>query len=472
MMLKRKKRDKVAQVTDNDEIAQFKQELDALKTVFLAKWPFLYSILRRCRIIADTNIPTAGVNIKNEMRVNPMFMRQLDTKAKVFVYAHETLHIGFSHPDRGDTKDGNVFNIAADSVVNTILREYELEDVSFPFEIVTAEKVSSLISKKEEDVSRMSAEEQYYWLMKCGSTLQSNVMRDITSCGERKDNGSKEEDSDTSEDKEEVTSGSNKRADSGSDEEDLNGSGQGSAESGEQVIQEGDPEAYSSDKTPEETEEYWRNVFIQALVQAKMAGKLPLGVERILEDFLKSKVDWKSLIKKQILDGLGRSVVSSWKRPSRKHPMVPGIKHLTKPNVWFLVDTSGSISNEELQQFFGEMYSVLRNQGKGIIIPWDAGAYDKIELTSAKDLAYRIRDGSIKGGGGTVIGPALAEVIKSGKRGDVVVVLTDGDIFDIGNEDTQALLQKVGFNSSSAVFGTTHTDVSLPIRWRKVKIEV
>jgi predicted metal-dependent peptidase len=421
-------------------------ELKNINTALMARWPFLQSLLRRCRIVADTNVETACVNAKGEMRVNPEFLKGLNTKAKVLVYLHEALHIALLHPVRINGKDGEIYDIAADSVVNTILAEHDFSFASLPFKVITANDVAQMINKEPKEVVKMSAEEQYYWLMKCEERPQfENIMKDLSS------------------------GASGQGGESSSDGENEEHGGEGAQEF---VLQEGDAQAYSADKTPQEHEQYWRESITQSLVQAKLAGKLPSGVERIVEGFLKPKVDWKSLIKKHLLNGIGANVILCWKRPSRRHPLIPGVKRLTRPKAWFAVDTSGSISNDELQQFFGEMNAVMRNQGQGIIIPWDAQVYDSIDLKSSKDLARRIGDGSIKGGGGTVIAPALEKVINEMRQGDIVIITTDGYIHDIAEENTQPLLSAIGKKSSTAVFATTGATPILPQGWHTVKIEI
>ena len=79
------------------ELKGLKQELANIKSVAMVKWPLFASLLRKCRIIADPDIETAGVNIENEMRINPAFFQKLDDTAKVFVYSHEAMHIAFCH---------------------------------------------------------------------------------------------------------------------------------------------------------------------------------------------------------------------------------------------------------------------------------------------------------------------------------------------------------------------------------------
>ena len=151
--------------------------------------------------------------------------------------------------------------------------------------------------------------------------------------------------------------------------------------------------------------------------------------------------------------------------------MIPGTKQLRVPTVWFLVDTSGSIIRPWLIQFLSEVYAALKHLGGGFIIAWDAQAYSEIELKKAEDLNRLAGKGALRGGGGTTIAPALEKVIELMAKDDLVVVMTDGEIFDITALKTQELLARVAVKSSTAIFGTMKMDVVVPVRWRKIKIE-
>jgi predicted metal-dependent peptidase len=59
-----------------------------------------------------------------------------------------------------------------------------------------------------------------------------------------------------------------------------------------------------------------------------MAGKLPAGVERVFE-ILKPKVDWRSVLRESLITGMGTRAVSTYQRPSRKHPELPGLRRFS-----------------------------------------------------------------------------------------------------------------------------------------------
>jgi hypothetical protein len=458
------------------DIEEMKHELENFRSVMTMKWPFLAGLARRCRIVADPHVESTSVTLKNEIHVNPQFLQRMKDKPKAALWCAEALRVAFSHPQRMQGKDSILAKKASDSVVYAVLQAHEFKDTELPEGITLAKEVAALIAQDESEVARMSFEEQYRLL----EALQDHTKnKGQSSGGDRSDSSKNEERKGKgtgTESQEHGNKDGKKEKESegqASNTEEQSIAPENGRPKGEFVIQEGDPEAYDSQKTAEELEAYWQRAIIQAFMQAKMAGTLPLGIAKLLEDLLQPKVDWKSVIKKYIIDGFGKSVVGTWKRVSRKDAMLPGIKHLTKPTVFCLVDTSGStMFTEALSQFLGEVYGIIKYHGKGIIIPWDAETYPAVELTKVVDLGYAIKKGEIKGGGGTVIAPVLEEVLNAMKRQDIVVVLTDGAIYDLSIQEAQNLLLKVAAKSSCAIFGTMDTGVTIPRKWRKVAIKL
>jgi hypothetical protein len=53
---------------------------------------------------------------------------------------------------------------------------------------------------------------------------------------------------------------------------------------------------------------------------------------------------------------------------------------------------------------------------------------------------------------------------------DLVAVFTDGDIYDLEQEDTKQLFSAVASKAGVAVLVSTHREVDIPM-WRFVKLE-
>lgn len=95
------------------------------------------------------------------------------------------------------------------------------------------------------------------------------------------------------------------------------------------------------------------------------------GLKRLVEKLLEAKVDWKSLLRQAFRFGYGRTVVSTYRRPSRKHSAFPGLRRFTIPTVHFGIDTSGSMSENEI---IDRVAKVLEEQN----------TLERVDLTSEK----------------------------------------------------------------------------------------
>ncbi len=164
--------------------------------------------------------------------------------------------------------------------------------------------------------------------------------------------------------------------------------------------------------------------------QAKGRGTVPGGLTRWAATVLAPPtVPWERLlraaIRRAVADRAGR-VDYTYSRPSRR--TVPGI---IKPSmrgpslrVSIVVDTSGSMSQADLDAAMGEVNGVLRAGG---------AAREHIRLLScdaAATTAQRVRSAAtirLTGGGGTDMRIGIDAAEASRPEPHIIVVLTDGD---------------------------------------------
>ena len=98
---------------------------------------------------------------------------------------------------------------------------------------------------------------------------------------------------------------------------------------------------------------------------------VPGNLKRLIDRLLNPTVPWQTLLRQALVTGLGKSIVSSWRRPSRKHAgQLPGIRKYTTPTVWPLIDTSGSIGGREIQLVLTEVYAIAKLSPVNVIC-WD-----------------------------------------------------------------------------------------------------
>ena len=159
-------------------------------------------------------------------------------------------------------------------------------------------------------------------------------------------------------------------------------------------------------------------------------GRLPASWRRWAEELLEPAVDWRRALAGEIRKGVAAAaglVDYSYRRPSRRAPaspdvVLPALERPT-PEVVVLVDTSGSMSNEQLARALAEIDGLLRGIGLARnqvrVLSVDAAVHTARRVSSARQV-------ELVGGGGTDMTAGLAAAARLRPRPTVVVVLTDG----------------------------------------------
>jgi predicted metal-dependent peptidase len=400
---------------------EIRKELDVLRTQLRVQFPFLASLLHKVRVIIEDTGDLIHVTPDNELCIGRTFVN-LGGRERLFVLAHGILHVALLHARRGIGKEPIRWNLAADVVVNHAL---SLAGLDVPAGAVTGERLDLPSGWENQTV------EKIYEMIP--STPELPLM---------------------------LPGGDLLFASKGKEGERGRGTGKERV-----VIQEGESQLYER-LDGEELQRRWRREFHKAWQLAKMAGKCPSGLERWVERLLKPSTDVRALLRAYIREGLGRMVVANWLRPSRKNPDLPWVKRLGLPTIHALVDTSGSIGEEELSLFLGTLQE-FRNQTEITVTCWDAEAYETVKVRG-RDILPWVK-GKIKGGGGTVIAPALKKTLERMKPGDIVVVLTDGYIYDKTDAKTRDLMARIAARAAASVFLWTGEEVKA-LGWRSLKL--
>lgn len=113
-----------------DEHSQYDCGTKLRRALFtLRDWsPLYFALLTKLDRVVTTQIKTMGVSL-NEFIINPYFVAHLTEPELMFILYHEVFHIILGHTfRRGPNRDPNVWNIAADLIVN----QYILNDMSTP----------------------------------------------------------------------------------------------------------------------------------------------------------------------------------------------------------------------------------------------------------------------------------------------------------------------------------------------------
>ncbi|MCL6624705.1 MAG: VWA-like domain-containing protein, partial [Fimbriimonadales bacterium] len=170
------------------------------------------------------------------------------------------------------------------------------------------------------------------------------------------------------------------------------------------------------------------------LESAKERGDVPAGWVRWAKEVYKPKVNWRERLKRvlrgAITQGFGQRLDYSFRRPHRRsgiyHPFVfPSLHGERRFHIACVVDTSGSMSDEDLSQAMAEVRGVLELMRVRVtVIPCDAVPYEAVEVLTRSDWVKSLKE--LKGGGGTDMVAGLRSALLLKPKPEAVLVLTDG----------------------------------------------
>jgi len=158
----------------------------------------------------------------------------------------------------------------------------------------------------------------------------------------------------------------------------------------------------------------------------KSRGNVPGWLQRWAEDVLNPKVDWRKVLAgmvKHYMADVAGMVDFSYRRPSRRqipNVILPSLRRPI-PQIAMVLDTSGSMSEQDLTDSLAEVKGVLRGTGCADVdaIIADADVKSSKRVRSASQI-------SLTGGGGTDMRVGIDYALKRQPRPHVIIVLTDG----------------------------------------------
>lgn len=173
---------------------------------------------------------------------------------------------------------------------------------------------------------------------------------------------------------------------------------------------------------------------------SQMAGK-GAGYEKLkgkLDDMYRTTKDWKKELKKIVGHSISpddkdsrftnKNILVSQNRIARTDK--DKYDNLSSMMAW--IDTSGSMSQEYLNQCLNEIYAVAlaKKPLKLVVVQFDTRVADVQEFRSLQELKTKMHNYQIKGGGGTEVKPCFDMLLKDPKysRGaqELVLIFTDG----------------------------------------------
>lgn len=333
------------------------------KVQLILNQPFFATLVLKLQWIENPNIKTMETN-GQWVKYNPDFVDKKSMDELVGVMCHEVLHPANLHHTRRQGRDPGRWNKACDMAINPLIIASGLK--------LPAEALQNPFGDK-------SAEEIYNLLPP--------------------------DDNDS-------------------------GSGQGQGQQGGGAPDPGGCGAVTdapaqSESEITEIEADMKQTLAQAATIAKQQGKLPAGLERLVQEILEPKISWQEVLAR-FLTILAKNDYS-FKRPSPRYAhmgiYLPVMESPETGNIVLMVDTSGSIAGKEFSQFAGEIQGIMNDYSQPLQVLYvDAELAGLQEIEPDEPLVL-----DPKGGGGTDFRPGFEYLDKQGITPAAVVYLTDGE---------------------------------------------
>ena len=317
---------------------------------------------------------------------------QLDVPSAAFITAHEIMHGVLEHPSRMvqlrstgiDNKpfDKALYNDAADYVINDLLVQSGLPMPKLPGG--NSGLLDRSIGTGTDDVE----------------TVYRKLYKDQQGKGQGQGQGQ------------------------GQGSEQGQGQGQGQGEHQPQAL---DTLLDPAQDAPS-TQTIKREV-ASALATAKAQGAASAALTRVFDNILQPKVDWRFLLRNAFHASRGRTR-TSWRRINRRYApqgiILPGRDGTALGTVVVAFDTSGSVSNRELEAYLAEATAILEETRPKELwaIPCDAAVHNARKLSTPAELTDFAKQ-DLRGGGGTSFVPVFEWVEQKNLKPEVLIYCTD-----------------------------------------------
>lgn len=332
----------------SDQAERAREAVSRARVGLLLRQPFFGYLALRLEVVVDEEIPTLAVDSQH-LYINPAFVLAQTPEHLLMIVAHETLHICLRHSLRRGARDHALFNIAGDAVINILLR-----DAGF------AIPPSAILWP---EYAGMATEEVYERLK-----TDDNRVRPVQVI---------------------IGAGGSDYGGTGSVLDDVTADGG--------ALSEAEREARARD---------WQVATAQAAQAAKAQGNPPGCLEQFAEGITRPQIDWREALRAFVRVTTAASDYS-WRRGNPRFlatgDYLPSLYDERCGPLVFGVDTSGSVSDRELQAICAELNAALDTaRPESVHVVYCDAEVAGAELFTPDEYPVRM---AVKGRGGTHLAP-------------------------------------------------------------------
>ena len=322
--------------------------------------PFWGRLAFRVKFVEDSNVETMATDGRT-ITYNPAFVDRLTNAELQFVIAHELAHCAFGHIGRMRDRDPDDWNIAADYAVNDIL--------------INSGMTAPQGGLHNPAYAGKSAEQVYGEIHVAKAETQPSK-GDYGNCGRM-----------------EIPS------------DDLGN-----------ILSPAEMAKLESD---------WKVAAEQAAQIADSCGKSDSNIKREIERLRQAKIDWRAVLQEFVQSNTDRRY--SWTKPNRRFVgsgiYLPSLIPDGVGEIVVAVDTSGSIQQDQLEQFSAEVFAAAEiARPETIHVVYCNTRVTDTETFTPDAMPDKL---SARGGGGTRFQPVFDWVDDQGIDPACLVYLTD-----------------------------------------------
>lgn len=175
------------------------------------------------------------------------------------------------------------------------------------------------------------------------------------------------------------------------------------------------------DETSEINKSALKSMMSELIEQAQFEGEIPGAVSSFITDIYKSgDINWRNILRR-FLTGKGKVIKrKSFKRESKRFENLPGNKRTLGLNALIALDASGSISDNQLSQFYGELLKLKKITGAALMVT----EFDT-DCTKPVSIESYVREKKRYKSGGTDYRPVFELADTMGMA--LLLIFTDGE---------------------------------------------
>lgn len=383
------------------------QAISAARRNLVLDQPFFGVLSLKLDLVESRGVPTLRTDGR-KLWFNPEYVNALSKHELQGVVAHEVLHCANGHVWRMENRDDKLWNSACDYVVNPIVLD---AGMLLPQGMLDGTPYKG-----------MSAEEVYERL--CQQPL--SPQQPESTPDDEEGEGEGEDDSGAGEPQQQDD------ADAGDDSDsetvpDGGDGGQGESQGNDQAPPNGSECGQITpcpDDAQPELQADWSAAVLNAAKRAESMGRLPVGLERLVEEIKNPPQGWRAILRRFVQQNAACDY--SWRQPNARYMYaglyMPALRSESMPPMVVAVDTSGSIDDLTLSQFSREIDSIVGDMQpeRVYVVYCDAQIHGVDTFERGEPITL-----SPKGFGGTDFRPVFEWVEEEGMSPSCLVYLTD-----------------------------------------------